>query len=47
MSYVPLIRTRRESPARQVVTRMPSVVSYGAFAVAFCFTSAVVLGLVP
>lgn len=45
MSYGPLSRQRRESSAKPAT--VPMVVGYGVFAIAFCFTSAVVLGLVP
>jgi len=45
MSFDPLSRQRRGNPAKTVT--VPGLVGYGIFAVAFCFTSAVVLGLVP
>lgn len=47
MSYVSTVRPRRARTARQIATLMPMVVGYGAFSVAFCFTCAVVLGLLP
>ena len=47
MSYVPASRRQKAASAKPVVPSLSMIIGYGAFAVAFCFTAAVVFGLVP
>lgn len=47
MSYIPASRRQKTASAKPMVPSVSMIISYGVFAVAFCFTAAVVFGLVP
>ena len=47
MSDVSFSRSRRAGAVKHAGNPAPRIAGYGAFVLAFCFISAVVLGLIP